>query len=160
MICTTPILLHTCPPPVYNPRTCLSRPCAQPAGLLSTLRYKWPSDAAAGGAAESGTAGLSSWPAANWAGPGSEFGRLVYSTYSEEDFKDMLTQHYSNIQPPAYTDFGKPNCSSANPRKADLNVSGTVGGCPVEQARQGRPREGEEAGGAWEWQTHAEGRGA
>ncbi|MEW5303240.1 MAG: hypothetical protein WDW36_005948 [Sanguina aurantia] len=58
----------------------------------------------------------------DWAGTGSELGSLVYSTFTEEDFKEMLTRHYSNTQPPWYTDFGKPNCSSADPRKADLSA--------------------------------------
>lgn len=53
------------------------------------------------------------------------FGHCLWFCVSsqEEDFKEMLTRHYSHTQPPWYSDFGKPNCSSADPRKADLNVS-------------------------------------
>ncbi|MEW5309692.1 MAG: hypothetical protein WDW38_001558 [Sanguina aurantia] len=62
----------------------------------------------------------------------------------EEDFKEMLTRHYSNTQPPWYTDFGKPNCSSADPRKADLSIQTLF---PPSQARfQGMHQAEHEAG--------------
>ena len=86
----------------------------------------------------------------DWAGEESELGIPYYSTYTvglcglsyifphtftfphsfpithlpnlqEESFQDWMS-HYNYIQPGWASDFGKPNCSSADPRRADQRV--------------------------------------
>lgn len=57
---------------------------------------------------------------ANWLAPGVQFGLPLYSTYTEADFEEWLYHHYSYSFPYWASDFSKYNCSSANPRRADL----------------------------------------
>ena len=77
------------------------------AGALAGLQRRWPPG--------SGRSGV------QWVDAGRPFGAFVYSTYTEESY-DAIWSNYSYISPDTpwfRQDFGKTNCSSAHPRRAD-----------------------------------------
>ena len=58
----------------------------------------------------------------DWASPDSPLGRLVYTTYSEQDF-DIVWQQYAYQQPVQIwfkKDFGKPGCASGGAKHAKI----------------------------------------
>ena len=77
------------------------------AGALAGLQRRWPPG--------SGRTG------AQWVDARVPFGAFTYSTYTEGSY-EAIWANYSYISPNTEwfrRDFGKPNCSSAHPRRAD-----------------------------------------
>ncbi|KAK9821791.1 hypothetical protein WJX81_004092 [Elliptochloris bilobata] len=83
-------------------------------GALAGLQRRWRSSPGRTGA--------------QWVGSAKPFGVFTYSTYTEDDYS-VIWDNYAYISPDTWwfkQDFGKSNCSSAHPRRADT----------VPQARQ------------------------
>ena len=77
------------------------------AGALAGLQRRWPPG--------SGRTGV------QWVDAQRPFGAFIYSTYTEDSY-DAIWANYSCISPDTWwfrRDFGKHNCSSAHPRRAD-----------------------------------------
>ena len=77
------------------------------AGALAGLQRRWPPAFGRTGA--------------QWVDARMPFGAFMYSTYTQDSY-DAIWANYSYISPDTWwfrQDFGKSNCSSAHPRRAD-----------------------------------------
>jgi len=75
------------------------------AGALAGLQRRWPSG-----------------HGAQWVARETPFGLFTYSTYTEQSY-DAIWDKYSYIDPSTWwfkQDFGKTNCSSADPQRLDV----------------------------------------